>query len=116
MRAKTGAFARSRARGPILILRMSFGWLLQTEQPFARSSCWRCVTRWTGSPSAWGPTMCKDYYAACVKIILPGYHRPAAHCCDAVRNLPLCSVDLAIDHQHIEAYLSLRLIRAAHGQ
>src|SRR6516225_9898965 len=114
MRAKTGAFARSRARGPILILRMSFGWLLQTEQPFARSSCWRCVTRWTGSPSARGPTMCNVYYAAYVRVILPDL--PSSHgtllvvqC--AVRSL--YSVDLAIDPQHIEAYFILLLIRAA---
>src|SRR5579864_1447095 len=116
MRAKTVGFARSRALGPISILRMSSSWLRRIERRSARLICWRCVTCWTRSQGAKAPTMCKVYYAAYVKGITPIHHPCAINCRDYAPHKPSCRVDFAVDTQYVEAYLHLRAIRAAHGE
>jgi hypothetical protein len=108
--------ARSRAPGPISSLQMSSGWWRRIERRSARLICWRYAMRWTGSPGAQGPAVCKGYYAAYVKEITPNRYRISAIFCVHNRHLPSYSVDFAVDAQPIEAYLHLRAIEATHGK
>ena len=94
---------------------MSSGLSPAAGQHFARSICWRCVRRWTGLLRAGGRAMRKADYAACVKAMAPH----CSGCLDSISRInvtysPSCAN--AIDTQHIEAYLYLRITGAAHGE
>src|SRR5258708_19357903 len=60
--------------------------------------------------------MRKDNSASYVKGTMPQFGRSTKLYCRYVASSAACSAAFTIDNQHIEAYLSLRITEAAHGE